>query len=69
MAHLLKIQFQTKYEIISWNTRGLNDKSKQSVLKHLLQNQHPYLVMIQEIKRSLIDIQFIKSIWSSNDIG
>lgn len=56
-------------KIISWNTSGLNDKSKQTALKHFIQSQHPDLVMIQEIKCPEFDQQLIKAMWSSNGIS
>lgn len=46
-------------KIISWNTSGLNDKSKQTALKHFIQSQHPDLVMIQETKCPEFDQQLI----------
>lgn len=56
-------------KIIFWKTRGLNDKSKLTTLKHFIQNQHPNLVLIQETKCQEFDQQFLKALWSSNGIG
>lgn len=46
-------------KIVSWNT----------ALKHLLKKINLDLVLIQETKRDLFDIDFIKSLWSSKDVG
>ncbi|KAA0047188.1 hypothetical protein E5676_scaffold1280G00100 [Cucumis melo var. makuwa] len=56
-------------KILSWNTRGLIDQSKQLAIKQLLENTNPNLVLIQESKRESIELDIIKAIWSSKDIG
>lgn len=56
-------------KIISWNTRGLKAASKRLALKNFLKKHNPELVLIQESKCEEFDITFIKSIWSSKDIG
>ena len=56
-------------KILAWNTRGLGDKSKRMVIKRSLKRLNPDLVLIQETKKDSIDINIIKELWSSKDIG
>lgn len=55
-------------KIISWNRRGLLNKSKQLALKRLLKSTNPVVVSIQEMKQEVIDSSLIKALWSSKDI-
>lgn len=56
-------------KILSWNTRGLREKSKTMAVKRSLKRLNPDLVLIQETKKKNIDAAFIKELWSSKDIG
>ena len=56
-------------KIVSWNTRGLSDFSKRAALKKFIINCNPDVVMIQESKKESLNSVFIKSLWSSKDIG
>ena len=56
-------------KILSWNTRGLRDHSKQMTLKRMLQTLNSDLVLIQETKRDSFDPNIIKLLWSSNEVG
>ena len=56
-------------KILSWNTRGFGDHTKQITLKKMLQTLNPNLVLIQETKRDSFDPNFIKLLWSSKDVG
>ena len=56
-------------KIVSWNTRGLNDSSKRAALKKFIKNCNPNVVIIQESKKDTVNSVFIKSLWSSKDIG
>jgi len=56
-------------KILTWNTRGLGDRSKRMVIKRSLKRLNPDLVLIQETKKDSIDINIIKELWSSKDIG
>ena len=55
-------------KVISWNTRGILNKSKQLALKGVLKLTYPD-VLIQETKQETIDNSLIKALWSSKDIG
>lgn len=56
-------------KIISWNTRALKDPSKHIACKKFIKNHHPGVVMIQESKMESSGASFVRSIWSSKDIG
>lgn len=56
-------------KILAWNTRGIGDQSKQLALKRLITKTNPDLVLIQETKKDSIEIEVIKALWSSKDIG
>lgn len=57
-------------KILSWNTRGLGDISKGTSLKHFLQHNDPFIVMIQETKNAdPFTSKFSKSLLSSNEIN
>ena len=56
-------------KIISWNTRSLKDTSKNAALKKFIKNCNPDIVLIQESKMKAISVVFIKSLWSSKDVG
>lgn len=55
-------------KILSWNTRGIGDQSKQMTLKRLLQTLNPDIVLIQGTKRDSFDSNFIKLLWSSKEV-
>lgn len=61
--------FSLDMKIVSWNTREFGDASKWLAFKRFLKKHNPDLVQIQESKRDEFDIVFIKSFWSSKDIG
>lgn len=56
-------------KIITWNTRGFGDQSKQLALKRSLKNTNLDLVLTQETKRDSFEIDLIKAQWSSKDVG
>ena len=52
---------QCKMKIISWNIRGLNGAHKQEVIRNMIREQRPNILLIQEIKmkkESLVKITF-----------
>ena len=55
--------------ILTWNIRGLGDKTKRMAIKRFLKKLNPYIVLLQESKKDGFDRSFIKSIWSSKEIG
>ena len=56
-------------KIISWNTRGRLNKSKQLALKSVLKLTNLAVVLIQVTKQEAIDKSLIKALWSSDVIG
>lgn len=56
-------------KILSWNTRGLGDKSKRLAVKRSITRLNSDLVLIQETKKIDIDQLLIKELWSSKNIG
>lgn len=56
-------------KILSWNTRGLGDKTKRMVVKRSIKRLNPNLVLIQETKKDIIDLVLVKELWSYKDIG
>ncbi|TYK01502.1 Lysosomal alpha-mannosidase [Cucumis melo var. makuwa] len=56
-------------KIISWNTRALKVTSKRAALNKFIKNCFSDIVLTQDIKMDAINAVFIKSPWSSRDIG
>lgn len=56
-------------KIVSWNIRGIGDQSKHLAIKRLIMKTNPELVLIQETKKDSIEIDIIKAMWSSKEIG
>lgn len=56
-------------KIISWNTKGLGDAAKRIALKWFLKKHNLEMILIQETTREDFDSAFIKSLWSSKEIG
>lgn len=56
-------------KFLSWNVCGLDSWRKRALIKNLIQQQNPNLVLIQETKKSSITSTLIKYIWSSSHIG
>ncbi|XP_038876676.1 uncharacterized protein LOC120069076 [Benincasa hispida] len=56
-------------KIVTWDTRGLGDSSKRLLLKRFLKKVNPDIVLIQETKKDRIEGSFIKSLWSSKEVG
>lgn len=56
-------------KIISWNTRGMKNINKRLALRRFLKIHMPDVILIQESKKEEFDALFIKSPWSSKDIG
>lgn len=55
-------------KILSWNVRGLNSWKKCALVKRLLQQHNPNIVLLQETKLDATG-SLIKSIWSSAFTG
>ncbi|KAE8647279.1 hypothetical protein Csa_002929 [Cucumis sativus] len=51
-------------KIISWNGHGLNSCKKRALVKGLLQQQNPSIVLLRETKLDDTDSHIIKYIWS-----
>lgn len=56
-------------KIISWNTRGSKNVNKRLGLERFLKIHILDVILIQESKKEEFDALFIKSLWSSKDIG
>lgn len=39
-------------KVISWNIRGLNGLNKQDILRNLIRDQNPDIILVQETKMS-----------------
>ena len=52
-------------KILSWNIRRSGSQTKRRAIKKLICRINPDLVVLQEVKRELIDRAFVASIWSS----
>ena len=51
--------------ILSWNVRGSGSSDKRRGIKSLICSMRPDIVILQEVRRSFVDIRFVGSIWSS----
>ena len=52
-------------KILSWNIRGSGSLMKKIAIKKVICKINPDLVVLQEVKRELIDRTFVASIWRS----
>ena len=52
-------------KILSWNIRGSGSSCKRRAIKKTICNSSPDLVVLQEVKREVIDRAFVASIWRS----
>lgn len=50
-------------KIISWNIRGLGDRTKRRSIKELISKEKPDVVILQEVKRESICALMISAIW------
>jgi hypothetical protein len=54
--------------IITWNIRGLNGRSKQRILRNCLQIENPNILMLQETKCAGVEAERIfQCIWRGCD--
>jgi exonuclease III len=52
-----------KIKIITWNVRGLNDKSKRSSIRNFIKSKNPDIVCLQETKLSLVPENIYRQIF------
>ena len=52
-------------KILSWNIRGNGSSIKRRAIKNVICKINPDLVVLQEVKRKLINRAFVASIWRS----
>ena len=52
-------------KILTWNIRGNGSSDKRRSIKRLLCRVNPDLVVLQEVKREVVDRQLIGSLWKS----
>jgi exonuclease III len=51
-------------KIITWNIRGLNDRSKQRILRDCIKEESPDILMLQETKCAGMEVETIfQHIW------
>ena len=50
-------------KILSWNIRGSGSSTKRGAIKNAICKINPDLVVLQEVKRDLINHAFVASIW------
>jgi exonuclease III len=55
------MNFLKKWLVLCWNIRGLNAKSKQLALMNAIKNSGCAVICLQETKKDVFDLQFIKS--------
>jgi exonuclease III len=53
-----------KIKIITWNVRGINDKSKRSLIRNFIKSENPDIVCLQETKLSLLPENIYRQIFS-----
>lgn len=56
-------------KIQSWNVHHLNSGKKRTIVKRLIQQHNPSIVLLQETKLPDTDSFLVKSIWSFAFIG
>lgn len=56
-------------KIMSWNVRGLRRPEKMSKIKALVRERKIDVLLLQEIKRDSVDVQFMKSLWPLEKMG
>ena len=52
-------------KILTWNIRGSGSSCKRRAIKKTICKINPDLVVLQEVKREMIDRAFVASIWRS----
>ena len=52
-------------KIITWNIRGSGSSEKRRIIKRLLCRVNPDLVVLQEVKKEVVDRQLIGNLWKS----
>ncbi|XP_062093313.1 uncharacterized protein LOC133799309 [Humulus lupulus] len=52
-------------KILSWNVRGSGNKEKRRAIKETICKVNPDIIVLQEVKKGIIERRFIGSIWRS----
>ena len=55
-------------KILSWSIRGSGSSIKRRAIKKVICKINPNLVVLQEVKKEMIDRAFVASIWRSRFI-
>ena len=64
----LKVQegnFQLQMKIMTWNVRGCGSYNKRRSIKEVISKEDPDMVVLQEVKKEIVDRRFVGSIWKS----
>lgn len=56
-------------KVVSYNSRGLGGVEKKAEVCRLVQENHPFVLCLQESKMSVVDDFFIKTLWGSVPCG
>lgn len=57
------MQYVVLLKMMSWNIRGLGRNDKRAKIKKLVSERKINVLLLQESKRSSVDVRFVKSLW------
>ena len=52
-------------KILTWNVRGCGSYRKRRSIKEVISKEDPDIVVLQEVKKEIVDRRFVGSIWRS----
>jgi exonuclease III len=52
-----------KIKIITWNVRGLNDKSKRAPIQNFIKTENPDIIYLQQTKLRIVPDMILKQIF------
>ena len=52
-------------KILTWNVRGCGSYNTRRSIKQVISKEDPELVVLQEVKKEIVDRRFVGSIWRS----
>lgn len=57
----MKIIMAKSWNVLNWNVRGLNDKSKWLAIRNKIEESNCAIICLQETKRETIDLHYIRN--------
>jgi hypothetical protein len=66
IAHSLSMSDKRLWKILNWNIRGINAEEKLLALANKIEESGCDIIRLQETKRQIIDLDFIKKIVLEN---